>query len=54
MKVLLLRLLKDRSGNALLPQVLLISGISLTIIPSVQAAGAKLNAVFTKILHAFP
>lgn len=54
MKALLLRFWKDRSGSTLLSETLFISGISLTVIPSVQKVGIKLNAVFTKILQAFP
>jgi Flp pilus assembly pilin Flp len=53
MKALLLRFWKDQSGGVL-QEAVLVSGISLTIIPSVQTIGVKLNAVFTKLLHAFP
>jgi Flp pilus assembly pilin Flp len=54
MKALLARMLKDRSGSGLLEQMLLISGVSLVVIPSTQKVGEKLAAVFAKILHAFP
>jgi Flp pilus assembly pilin Flp len=52
MRALLLRMLKDESGNGMLGQVLLISGVSLTIIPASRDIGAKLVAVFSKISNA--
>lgn len=55
MKALLLRFCKDESGSTgLLAQVLLISGVSLTVIPATQKVGAQLAAVFTKISKALP
>jgi len=53
MKALLRRFWKDQSGGVI-QEAVLVSGISLAIVPSVQAIGAKLNGVFTKLLHAFP
>jgi Flp pilus assembly pilin Flp len=52
MKALLLRLYKDESGSGLLGQVLLISGVSLAIIPAMHKVGVKLAAVFIKLTHA--
>ncbi len=54
MKALLLRLVKDTSGSGLLGQVLLISGVSLTIIPATQKIGVKLAAIFTKLANSLP
>ncbi len=52
MKALLVRFIKDTSGQGLLAQVLLISGVSLMIIPTVQDVGARLVGVFSKITKA--
>jgi Flp pilus assembly pilin Flp len=53
MKALLLRLWKDESGSTgILGQALLISGVSLTVIPATQKVGTQLVAVFTKISNA--
>jgi len=55
MKALLLRFCRDESGNSgLLAQVLLISGVSLAVVPTVDRIGAHLVEVFTKIVKAFP
>lgn len=52
MQALLVRFLKDESGQGLLAQIVLMSGLSLVIIPSVQEAGAELAEVFNKITKA--
>ena len=52
MKALLVRFVKDTSGQGLLAQVLLISGVSLMIIPTVQDVGAQLADVFKTITRA--
>ncbi|MEX0753340.1 MAG: hypothetical protein WD073_10520 [Xanthobacteraceae bacterium] len=52
MKVLLRRFIEDTSGQGLLAEVLLISGLSLMIVPTVQEAGARLAEVFDKLAQA--
>jgi Flp pilus assembly pilin Flp len=43
------RFLKDESGVAAVEYGLLVSGVSLTIIPAVKDVGAKLVHVFTVV-----
>ncbi len=52
MQALLLRFVRDESGQGLLAQIVLMSGLSLVIIPSVQDFGAQLAEAFNKIARA--
>jgi pilus assembly protein Flp/PilA len=46
------RFLKDESGAAAIEYGLIVSGISIAIIPGVKDVGAKLVTVFTTIQNA--
>ena len=46
------RFLKDKSGAAAIEYGLIVSGISLAIIPAVKNIGQKLVAVFTVLQNA--
>jgi pilus assembly protein Flp/PilA len=52
MKTLIQRFVKDESGVAAVEYGLIVSGISLAIIPAVNNVGAKLVATFTTLQHA--
>jgi Flp pilus assembly pilin Flp len=52
MKALLVRFLKDTSGNGVVSQAVLVTGSSLVIIPTVDSVAAKLVAIFTKLTKA--
>jgi Flp pilus assembly pilin Flp len=43
------RFLKDESGTAAIEYGIIVSGISIVIIPGVKDVGAKLVAVFTTL-----
>lgn len=52
MRVLVLRFLKDTSGNGLVSQAILVTGSSLVIIPTLDNIAAKLTATFTTLARA--